>query len=304
LILGKNEQAIRDFDSVLELKTDNHVVYEINKARIKRATLLLYQGAFVKAFDDVKVYLESHPTDAEALELMEKAKTAKQLSKLIQAKECDMEAIDNLMQICPKYVDMLEKRAQCHLKNKETEMAIGDLSRAMKLNPNNNNISLQLSILYASIGELESALNTVKACLRQDPEHRACKKQFRNFKSLQKQFAALEKLKEKKKWSAIISTLFVEEKFAAEVEELGAKSLLQNVYMLACEAYQGTKKFDNAIQYCSKVLEIQDAFLEARIIRAECYLAKDEFEKAKNDFQQAYESDRENERVLSCNIDY
>jgi tetratricopeptide (TPR) repeat protein len=232
---------------------------------------------------------------------MDRSKHAKDsLEKIRMSPGCDFDALNSLIEICPKYVDVLEKRSKCHLANNESEMAIGDLARAMKLSPNSNHIALELSTLYSSIGELDSANSVIKECLRHDPEHRACKKQFRKVKGLQKQLAALEKMKNKKKWAAILSVLFTEEKFAEEVEQLGAKPLLKDVYLYACEAYHFAKNYENAINFCSKVLNIQEELLEARILRAESYLAIDEFEKAKNDFQQAYESDRQNERVVSC----
>jgi DnaJ family protein C protein 3 len=231
---------------------------------------------------------------------MDRGRQAKDaLGRILKDSGCDFEALNSLIQLCPKYVDMLEKRSQCHIRNNESEMAIGDLARALKLSPNSNHISLQLSNLYSSIGELDSANAAVKECLKHDPEHKACKKQFRKVRSLQKQLTSLENLKTKKKWSSLLSVLFSEEKFADEVEQLGARPLLKVIYFYACEGYHSTKNYEEAIKYCSRVLDIQEELLEARILRAESYLARDEFERAKNDFQQAYESDRQNQRVLS-----
>ncbi len=177
-------------------------------------------------------------------------------------------------------------------------MAIGDLARAMKIQPHENKFALQLAGLYFSIGEMESGLNAVKECLRQDPEHKECKKMFRRIKAVKKQLTALENLKQKKKWNAILSILFIEEKFIEEIQDIGAAVLKKEVYMLACESYHWTKKHDNAITYCSKVLDINFDFMEARILRGESYLAKDEFEAAKNDFRTVHEADRQNQRVL------
>jgi DnaJ family protein C protein 3 len=177
-------------------------------------------------------------------------------------------------------------------------MAIGDLARAMKIQPSENRYSLQLAGLYFSIGEVESGLNAVKECLRQDPEHKECKKLFRKIKAVKKQFTVLKNLQQKRKWSSILSILFTEDNFVRDVEEIGATALKKQVYMFACEGYHWIKNHDNVISYCTKVLDINSDFVDARIFRAEAFLTKDEFEAAKNDFRTVHEADGQNQRVF------
>jgi tetratricopeptide (TPR) repeat protein len=63
-----------------------------------------------------------------------------------------------------------------------------------------------------------------------------------------------------------------------------------------------TKKFQEGVNYCTKVLDIDDGLVEPRIIRGECYLALDEYEKAQNDFKTAHDADSQNQRVRNALI--
>ena len=64
LSIGRNELAIKDFDAVLSIKQDNH------HARLKRAMLLLYQGAVDECLEDLQVYSTFNPQDVEAMGLV------------------------------------------------------------------------------------------------------------------------------------------------------------------------------------------------------------------------------------------
>ncbi|KAI8898124.1 hypothetical protein BC833DRAFT_526239 [Globomyces pollinis-pini] len=292
LMVGKNEMAIKDFDKVLELKGDN------NPARLKRATLLLYQGEFSKALSDLELYLSVHGSDEKALEMHQNAQLAQE--NLMVLKEnpsaCDSEPLNQILSIAPKFTDILLRRAQCHLLQNDIEMAVGDLSRVLKLHPNRFDVSLQLSKLYASIGELDRSIIAIKECLRQDPDQKECKAQFRSVKRFQKGFASLEELEKKAKSKSIMEKLIAEE-FLKEVEELGASPLKRKVYGFACTANHRMRKFKDAADYCTKTLEIESADLEARINRGETYLELEKFDEALNDFKTAHETDRQNPRI-------
>ena len=132
----------------------------------------------------------------------------------------------------------LYRRAECHEKNKDLEASIYDYSRLLKQTPTNNALSLKLTLLKIGMGELDSAVTTIKECLYNDPDQRDCKKLFRRIKNLQKGLAKLEGMREKRKWRDV-ETFLYEEGFLADVEETGADKLLVKVYMFACSANHG-----------------------------------------------------------------
>jgi DnaJ family protein C protein 3 len=128
-------------------------------------------------------------------------------------------------------------RAECAIQRNELDQAVGDYSRVLKYQGNNSELTLKLATLYAKLGEISSSINTTKECLHNDPEHRGCKKMFKEMKKLQKQLNLLTELEEKRKLKRVKELLFVDEKLAERVEELGSDVLKKTVYLAACKAY-------------------------------------------------------------------
>jgi hypothetical protein len=58
------------------------------------------------------------------------------------------------------------------------------------------------------MGELESAIQSIKECLHNDPDERDCKKLFKKIKNLQKGFSKLDGLGEKRKWRDVDGFLY------------------------------------------------------------------------------------------------
>lgn len=169
---------------------------------------------------------------------MQNAQNAQFLLSSVTAPTCNVEQLTELIQLCPKFVDAIKRRADCHLNNNEYVLAISDLSRVIKIHPNNNALSLEVAKLYAKIGEFDNSVKAVKECLRQDPDDAECKTQFKLIKKYQKRMDYIEKLKPKKKWSGVLEELF-NDGFLIEIEKLGADPVRKVLYLSACEAYKG-----------------------------------------------------------------
>ena len=124
------------------------------------------------------------------------------------------------------------------------ELILGDYSRLLKQQQNQNDISLQLSKLYALMGELDSAISAIKECLHNDPDEKECKGYFRLLKKYQKGFSSLQKSSEKKKWVSILDTLFKEQFLDNCTRDLESPTLTKKAQLLACSAYGGVMLFD------------------------------------------------------------
>lgn len=296
LTIGRNELAIKDFDAVLSRKLDNH------PARLKRAMLLLYQGSVDECLTDLQVYQATHPQDAEAMGLMENALVAKQhLTALNTSSECLMEDLDGALRICTKSLSLLLRRAECNEKI-DKRHAIFDYSRLLRLSPTNNNIALKLSTLQLGMGELEASIASIKECLHNDPDARDCKAQFRLIKVMQKGMAEIDELRSKRKWKDMEAFLYntaePEEGFIHKVEACGAISLKSKVYLAACSSYHGMKRYEKALKVCGIVIQLDEMNGEALANRADAYMSMDEFEKARNDFKSAHDTDNQNQRYV------
>ena len=254
----------------------------------------LQQGDLKEAIQDFKVYFASEKDEQGLMQQAEEAFNA--FSHLQNNNNCDMENLNIVLRSCPRFLEMLQRRAECLLKNDNIPEAINDYARYLRLQPNNQ-LHLKLATLYITLGELDNSLGSVKECLRSDPDHKDCKKQFKTIKKLQKDFAALQESISKRKWTEATRMLF-DEGLVQQVEAYNANNLNKIVYLAACQAYARMRQHDNCIKYCSKVLEIDSENLEARINRAQSHLTNQNFDQAKSDFAKAHELDRSNQKVI------
>src|SRR5436190_12330103 len=69
-------------------------------------------------------------------------------------------------------------------------------------------VNLKLSnLLFYSLNDATLALNTIKKCLHQDPENKACKKDFRMLKNASKSFTQLQSFMDGQQWHQAINIL-------------------------------------------------------------------------------------------------
>jgi DnaJ family protein C protein 3 len=187
-------------------------------------------------------------------------------------------------------------RGHAYLKTGQQEMAVGDYSRALKLKPDSE-LFLVLSNLYLGLGETSTALLNIKECLRSDPDDPDCKKQFKVLKRLERNLASVREQAKKNKWRSVISSLFTPDELLKQVEGYGALVLRTELYSLACTAYSRLKKDVDAINWCSKALELDPNNFEALVSRADAYTNKADYQEALEDYQKAYELNRQDPRV-------
>lgn len=200
------------------------------------------------------MYSEKHQDSennlAQALIAKEAYETLKYHSK------CDLEQLNTLVRICPRFLKALERRAECSLETNQLEQAVSDYSRVLKYHPNNA-LYLKLAGIYTNLGELDSSLTAVKECLRSDPDHKECKKHFKTIKKLQKELANLDDLINKRKWRDALQVLFeTDGGLTSFVEEYKASSLNKVVYLAACKAYSKVSYFNHRFALTRKRLNI------------------------------------------------
>ena len=176
-------------------------------------------------------------------------------------------------------------------------MAISDLEVAVNFRPDMLNVYIQLSNLKMGLGEVSSALKSVRDCLKLDPENKPCKKEFRRLKQLDKDVAKLQDAVEKSKVLTARDLLFENNVLLPKWESLDQGALKAKIYGFACKIQSLLKKNNEAIEWCSKALELDSENVEAYTIRAEAKINTDEFEDAVRDYQKAHELDKENREV-------
>ncbi|KAF9391838.1 hypothetical protein CPB97_005246 [Podila verticillata] len=121
LTLGRSNQALADFTTILRLKPD------FGQALIQRD--------FVKAKQDLEAFSASHQSDPQAQEIPELLASIDEASKALvlaeaaassgKTEEC-VHILGSAILVAPLYVPFRLQRAECHLARGEVEEAVND----------------------------------------------------------------------------------------------------------------------------------------------------------------------------------
>lgn len=202
LALGKHRAALDDLNQVIELKPD------FSKARFQRGTVLMKQGRLDEAHIDFEWVLRLEPFNDEAnhaYSLIEPLKQDIQLAYMLMADKNWMEAIDTLTKLLhemPWDVTLRELRSSSYERIGDAINAISDLRASTKMRSDNTNGYLKLSKLHYEIGEADESLNTIRECLKLDPDHKLCKDHYKIVKKLAAQLKAINDLSQEKSFTA------------------------------------------------------------------------------------------------------
>lgn len=273
LTLGRNNQALADFTTILKLKPD------FGQALLQRGKIYTKAGEFAKAKQDLEAYYASHrSTDphieqeipallasldeaSKALALAEAAVTAG------QTEEC-VHILGSAILTSPLFVPFRLQRAECHLARGEVEEAVNDLNRATHNAATNPQLMHRLSTMsYYSLYMPEQALAQIKQCISFDPENKLCKALFRKLKTTEKEIAKLNSDLEHNRWAGVINKSVGGEKSlvrnieaettAMETENKAVgkmpKRLLLKIYSAACKAYTEVPTCDHVCVYLLNV---------------------------------------------------
>ena len=125
------------------------------------------------------------------------------------------------------------------------------------MKPNSIPSYLQLSRLKLSLGELSSALQSLKDCLRLDPDQKECKKEYRVLKKLDKELGVLEKDVGLGKWLTardwIIGQNGLLKRLDGALKGDEGGPLKGRVYSHACKIY-------SEVNILSKVVALEKSF--------------------------------------------
>ncbi|KAF9368200.1 hypothetical protein BGX21_006751, partial [Mortierella sp. AD011] len=252
LTLGRNNQALADFSTIIKLKPD------FGQALLQRGRLYTKSGEFVKAKEDLELYLKSNQGDPEVPALLSSIDEASKALALTQnaivegkTEEC-VHILGSAILVAPLYAPFRMQRAECHLARGEVEEAVNDLNRATHNAALDPQLMHRLSTMtYYSLYMPEQALNQIKQCISFDPENKLCKGLFRKLKTTEKAIGKLNEDLERSRWAGVINKSVGGEKSLVQSIETETtementnnavgkmpKRLLLKIYSAACKAY-------------------------------------------------------------------
>ncbi|KAF9110640.1 hypothetical protein BGX27_006061 [Mortierella sp. AM989] len=304
LTLGRNNQALADFTTILKLKPD------FGQALLQRGKIYSKSGEFTKAKEDLELYYKSNQGDAEIPALLSSISEASKALALAEnaaangkPEEC-VHILGSAIVVAPLYIPFRKQRAECHLARGEVEEAVNDFNRATYNAALDPQLMHRLSTMsYYSLYMPEQALAQIKQCISFDPENKLCKTLFKKLRNTEKELAKLNADLEKSRWAGVINKAVGGEKSlvqnieteTSEMEKLNKavgkmpKRLLLKIYSAACKAYTESKDTTNALKWCSSTLSLDESNVDGLVGRGMAHMLNDNFEEAIRDFTKAQE---------------
>lgn len=292
LSLGKNQQAAKDFDTVLTLKPG------FEGALTQRAKIKSRNAEWAAAKQD---YIAAKKQDSQDWLDMEEAEGAEKLSveaeKAGQWEACVTQAGTAIM-VAGTHLELRQRRARCRLEKGEIMEAIADLNHVMQMNPGNPDPYLRTSAMsFYSLGEIEKGTALIAKCLHYDADNKACAKLRKSEKAIERTLKKFEKFKAKGQYASAVKLLVpqgeedpgllqeVKEdtsswREAGYIHPNAPNGLYASLVESACEAYTEMNNFKKATPYCEEALTYTPNSLPALLNKAQRQIDADEFEAA------------------------
>ncbi|KAJ3218897.1 DnaJ sub C member 3 [Dinochytrium kinnereticum] len=312
LTMGRSSHALRDLSTVIDLNP------KFTSAFLQRGKQYLKECMLKEALADLQKYQQLNPADANVQEninevvMAEQSMAAADVHMNSKVYEAAIESLSHVISVCPLLSALRLKRAECYLAMGDKEMAIGDLSRAAKLQPDSTEVLYRIGTLRLSIGEPTEALTSIKECLKFDPENKPCKTLFRELKKLEKSIKKVETLLLGSLWKGALRELLGNAAASASIkgaaegengglvasaEKIGAKTLMHKAYAMTCQAYTELKDGPLGLKWCSKAIELNEHDLDSLCNRAEAKILLEEYQEAVRDYERANEVNSQSRRV-------
>lgn len=249
LSLGRNTQALGDFNHVLNLKPDFESAL-LQRARL-RGKLADWDGAMV---DLEKAGRKSSSEYQELQEAQGAASRAQEAERQGAWEACVSQANVALVK-AGAYGSLRRTRAHCRFERGEVEEGISDLIHLLHISPGLVEPHLQISSLFFyALGDSDRGLAQIRKCLHSDPDSKVCNSLYRRERKAAKQLEKLRNALDSRKFSNAISLLVGKGEESGLVEDV-SKDVQQakeaghihpnspnNLYMLlvqhTCEAYR------------------------------------------------------------------
>lgn len=307
ILWHKQSLAIHDLAKTLKLKPG------WGPAAVQLAGLYIKAGELQKARDAISnVAHETLAGDKEKTQLRELSQAVDR--GLALQSECDAfrqaqawsrvyEILTKLLEESPQSVQWRLQRAQAAENLGQFDFAIADLKWATALDPANAASFLMLSNMHLKLGEVEQALETVRDCLKSDPDRKECKLHYRRVKSFAKQYRSIQESAEKRLWVSVLKSIAgtpSEPGLLTDAEELCGKdnALIAQLFKYQCYGSGTLKRWAQTIEKCSLVLEKNENDEEALLLRGEAYLEQEDPENANADFAKVLQQNQGNHRAM------
>ncbi|RAL08428.1 DnaJ and TPR domain protein [Aspergillus homomorphus CBS 101889] len=308
LSLGKNSQALADFDRVLQLRPG------FESALLQRSRLRAKSADWTGAFEDLSMANKGLSSEFRELEeARESALLAQEAEKLGSWDTCVGQANIALGKASMS-LSLRQTRAHCRFERGEIEEGLSDLALISQISPGSLEPHLQISsMLFYSLGDYDRGISQVRKCLHSDPDSKTCNSLYRREKKLLKQLQKLDTVTNSRKFNNVVNLLVgvgddggllddvqsdVEQaKNSGYIHPAAPNRLYASLVERTCEAYQETQMRKRAASYCSQALELNPSSLAGLLYHGQIAIDEDRFEDAISILNKAKEHHSSSKKV-------
>lgn len=291
LLRGKHKQGLDDLGRTLE-RNPSFV-----QARLRRGKVRLQLGSFAEAEADLKRVLQDKPdSDLAKKQLVELEKCSRDMdaakASLESSPEEALRLIGQVLEIATDCKEARLIRARAYLKAKQYHSVLEDTMSVMKQEAGNLEALFLRGQAFYYLGEREAAIKHYSQALKYDPEHSASKAEFKRLSKLEKaQNSAEENLKASKFQEAL------QDFETALLLEPSSEFVTPKLFLGKCKALVSLKQPSQAVEACTKAIELDGQLLDAYLQRAEAHLLDSDYDKALHNFQKAREIQPQNQQA-------
>eukprot|EP00299_Pterocystis_sp_00344_P018302 c9144_g1_i1.p1 GENE.c9144_g1_i1~~c9144_g1_i1.p1 ORF type:complete len:616 (+),score=134.83 c9144_g1_i1:63-1910(+) len=290
-MLAREDAARHDGDKAVSMDEDSPL------PRFYRAKARLTVGKADDALSDIEGARSRLNNVAGAVTEQELKKLQSQIESAQNDLDLGIKALNSDVYVSARYhFDQARKvmgqsasirlyLAECDLASgseAKAEEILSEIAALIRADPSNIHALMVRGRAYELVGNLDMALNHLKEALRLDPDHVRCKKAFKRLRKLQGLVSEADDLVNKRQsqqavdlWNQILATK-------------PPRSFEKNTLFKLCREYNKMKKFKEAADLCSKVLEIDNNHLDALLERGDARVALEDYDKAIRDFETAF----------------
>jgi len=292
MALGKYNQALKDFDKVIELKSD------FPAAILQRANLLLKQGQLGQAHIDFENVLRVDPHNLDANNGYAATDAAQrdldEAKYYVDIRDCHtaVDLLTRIMEVCPWDPSLRRMRSECYMDLGDAQHAVSDLRFTTKLVTDDTDGLYRLSSIQYQLGEVEDSLREIRECLKLDPEHKHCFPLYKKLKKIGKHMSDAEKEGENEQFGECVTDI----KKALKVDTHTPPMVDWKLRHKLCWCHLKNGDGTLAVDHCSQAIKFREE-VDLLCDRAEAYLLIDLFPEAIEDYRRALELEEENRRA-------
>lgn len=293
-IMGKNSKSQDDLEATLA------IVPDFAPALLGLAQVLLARGRFADATQRFQAILTTEPNNELARQGLNQATIGLQHMQHLRSflEQNQWHAVkqyaDEVIRTSPDYAEALLIRARANVALQQFDDALQDTGRAISVNSNSLDALVLRGTIYFNIGDSDLAIKHFQQCLKNDPDHKQCKAEFKKVKKLTK---AIEEAELKMAHGLPLQAIALADQALTIAPESTANTI--RLRLLRCKGFANTKKWAEAHAACQQVLDLDPRNIEALLNKAEAFLGEERFDEADRAYSTVMEIDGHNHQAHS-----